>query len=80
MHYVLGAHSPGLKWLGREVDTHFHLVPRSRIQGGVPPLLQYIFMEQCVITQWIHFRGVYLVKHRENFTFTLPYIYIKLST
>jgi hypothetical protein len=36
-----------------------HLVPRSRMRGAIPPLPQYIFMAWC------------LVKHRDNFTFTL---------
>jgi hypothetical protein len=32
-------------WSGRGVKltTHFHLVPRSRIRGAIPPLHQYAF-------------------------------------
>jgi len=40
------------------LTTHIHLVPRSRMRGIMPPLLQYTFMACC------------LVKHRDNFTFT----------
>jgi len=39
------------------LNTHFHLVPRLKMRGAMPPLPQYIFMA------W------YLVKHRDNFTF-----------
>jgi hypothetical protein len=31
------------------------------MRGAIPPLSQYVFMAGC------------LVKHRDNFTFTLPY-------
>jgi hypothetical protein len=51
----------GVKWPGREADHSPHLVPRSRMCGAIPPLLQYIFMV------W----G--LVKHRDNFTFNFYY-------
>jgi hypothetical protein len=40
-----------------KLTTHLHLVPRSRMRGGIPPLPRYVFMAWC------------LVKHRENFTF-----------
>jgi hypothetical protein len=40
-----------------KLTIHFHLVPRSRMRGAIPPLLQYVFMAWC------------LVKHRDNFTF-----------
>jgi len=30
-----------------KLTTHFHLVPRSRMPGAVPPLLQYAFMAWC---------------------------------
>jgi hypothetical protein len=33
--------------------------PKSRIREAIPPLPQYVFMAWC------------LVKHRDNFTFTL---------
>jgi hypothetical protein len=63
-----GAHSAscpmgtGALSLGVKLTTHLHLVPRSRVGGAIPPLPQYIFMAWC------------LVKHRNNFTFTLPHI------
>jgi hypothetical protein len=41
------------------MTTHLHLVPRSRMRGAIPPLPQFVFMAWC------------LVKHRDNFTFTL---------
>jgi len=39
--------------------THFHEVPRLRMHGIIPPLTQHICMT------W------FLVKQRNNFTFTL---------
>jgi hypothetical protein len=36
-----------------------HLLPKSRMRGAIPPPPQYVFMAWC------------LVKHRDNFTFTL---------
>jgi hypothetical protein len=45
--------------LGRGVKLTIHLllVPRSRMRGAIPPLLQYVFMAWC------------LVKDRDKFTF-----------
>jgi hypothetical protein len=51
----------GGKWLGIKLTIHLHLVPRPRMCGAMPPLTQYIFMAWC------------LVKHRDNFIFTLYY-------
>jgi hypothetical protein len=42
--------------------VHYHLVPRSRMCGAIPPLPQYVFMVWC------------LVKHRGNFTFTFYHV------
>jgi hypothetical protein len=42
-----------------KLTTHLHLMPTSRMSGTIPPLPQYVFMAWC------------LVKHRDNFTFTL---------
>jgi len=36
--------SLGVKRLEREADPHLHLVPRSRMRGAIPPLLQYTFV------------------------------------
>jgi hypothetical protein len=44
-----------------KLTTHLHLVPSSRMREAIPPLPQYVFMAWC------------LVKHRDNFTFTLPH-------
>jgi hypothetical protein len=60
IHWVLEVLSPGLKRPGREAD-HSPLVLRLRIRGAVHPLRQYVFM------------ALYLVKYRNNFTFTIPY-------
>jgi len=43
-----------------KLTIQLHPVPRSRMRGAIPPLLQYAFMAWC------------LVKHRDNFTF-LPF-------
>jgi len=42
----------------REAAIYLHLVPRLRMRGGIPPLPQCVFMAR------------YLLKHRDNFTFT----------
>jgi hypothetical protein len=59
MQLVSGSLSLEVMRPERELTTHFPLVPRLRMRGAVPPLPQYAFMA------W------YLVKQRENFTFTL---------
>jgi hypothetical protein len=59
IQWVPEALSLGVNRRGVELTTHLHLVPRSRIRGAIPPLPQYVFMAWC------------LVKHRDNFTFTL---------
>jgi hypothetical protein len=41
------------------LTTHLHLVPRSRMGGAIPPLLQCTYMVWC------------LVKYRDDFTFYL---------
>jgi hypothetical protein len=50
-----------------KLTNHLHLVPRSRMRGAIPPLLQYAFMAWC------------LVKHRNNFTFYLGFLLSPLS-
>jgi hypothetical protein len=60
IHWVQKALSIGVKWQGLEAYTHLHLMSRSRMHEAIPPLPQYTLMS------W------YLVKHRNNFTFTLP--------
>jgi hypothetical protein len=47
-------------WSGRcvKLTTQFHLMPRSRMRGAIPPLPQYVFMAWC------------FVKYRDSFTFT----------
>jgi hypothetical protein len=59
IQWVPGAITLGTKQLGHAVDCSPHLVPRLRMHGAIPPLPQ-LFMA------W------YLVKHKDNFTFTLP--------
>jgi len=57
IQWVPGALSLGIKWPGVKLITNLHLVPRSRMRGAIPTLLQHVFM-------WC------LLKHRDNFTFT----------
>jgi hypothetical protein len=67
---ALGSNQPPIQWVqglfprgysGRGVNltTHLQLVPRSRKRGSIHPL-----------TYTPSWRSSYLVKHRENFTFT----------
>jgi hypothetical protein len=44
---------------GLKLTTHRHIVPRSRMRGAIRLLPQYVLMAWC------------LVKHRDNFTFTM---------
>jgi hypothetical protein len=62
IQWVAGVLSLGVERPARELTTHLHLVPRSRMHGAIPPFPQYIFMARC------------LVKHRDNFTF-VQYVY-----
>jgi hypothetical protein len=32
-----------------KLTTHLHLVPRSKNDGAIPPLLQYAFMVWCLV-------------------------------
>jgi hypothetical protein len=38
VQWVPAALSPGVKRPGREATTHLHLMPKSRMCGGIPPL------------------------------------------
>jgi len=44
------------------LTTYLHLVQGFRMRGYIPPLPQYVFLAWC------------LVKHRDNFAFTFPFI------
>jgi len=59
IQWVSGAHTLGVKLMGRKLTAHLHPVPRLRLHGAVHPLLRYIFVVWC------------LVKHRDNFTFMI---------
>jgi hypothetical protein len=66
IQWVPGTLSLSVKLLGRETDhSHPSSVLRSRMRGAIPPLSQYVLMP------W------YLVKHRDNFTFTFYFHAIK---
>jgi hypothetical protein len=39
----------GWSGLGEKLTTRLHLVPRSRMCGDIPALLQYIFMASCSV-------------------------------
>jgi hypothetical protein len=43
-----------------KLTAHSHLVPRLRMHEVIPPLPQ------------MYLRGIVLVKHRDNFTLSLP--------
>jgi hypothetical protein len=64
IQWVAVALSLGVKRPGRETDHSPHLVPRSRMRGGIPPLPNTPSR-----------RGAQL-KHTGNFIFSLPYIKI----
>jgi hypothetical protein len=53
IQWLPGSLSLGLKRPGGTLTNHLHLVPRSRIHGAIPLLLQYAFMAWCSVkTQW----------------------------
>jgi hypothetical protein len=62
-----GGSFPGGKSRGVKLTIHPHLMSRSRMRGAIPPLSLYILIV------W------YLVKHRNNFTFTFYKYSLKLS-
>jgi hypothetical protein len=74
---ALGPTQPPIQWVPGALSlrvnrpgvklTHL-LVPRSGLRGAVPPLLQYAFM------------AGWLIKHRDNFTFTFYLFFNQLKT
>jgi len=64
---------------GMKLTTYLHLVLRLMCEA-VPPLFQYVFTTWCLIKRYVYIIW-YLVKHRDNFTFTctwiLAFIWIK---
>jgi len=60
--------SSGVKRPGVELTPHLHLVPKLRLRGAIPPLLQYVFMAWCLVKYRIVFVEWYLIKHGKNFT------------
>jgi hypothetical protein len=63
---VPDAPSPKVKRRGVNLTTHLHLSPRLRMGGTKPQLPQYVFISKTfVFMVWC------LVKHRDNFIFTL---------
>jgi hypothetical protein len=49
--WVPGPPSLGVNRSGREANHSFYLLPRSRISGGIPPLLQYALMARCTVKE-----------------------------
>jgi hypothetical protein len=51
-HRVPGDLCPGVTLQGREeLTTHLHPVPRLRMRGAIPPLMQCVFMAWCLVKQ-----------------------------
>jgi hypothetical protein len=55
-----GDFSTEVKRPGREADHSPHQVPRLRVLGAIPPFPQYLFMEWCLIQQWMRLHSVAL--------------------
>jgi hypothetical protein len=68
IQWVQGDSFPGVKWPGRETDTHLQLVPRSRWYGSTHPLSH--------TSPW---HNVELFKHRDNFIFYLKDFYLQFT-
>jgi len=66
LQWVTGALSLGVKQPWRDADQS-HPSSAEVMRGATHPLPHYVFMAWCC-----------LVKYRDNFTFTLPPIYILL--
>jgi hypothetical protein len=64
IQWELGALSLGVKLPVREVD----LSPPSSA-WSYPPLLQYVFMVWCLLSNGYSFMAWFLVKHMDKFTF-----------
>jgi hypothetical protein len=46
---VPGVLSPGVKWLGCEVNTYLHMFPRLRMSGAISLLPLYDFMSWTLL-------------------------------
>jgi hypothetical protein len=63
---TMGSFPGGKEARGVKLTAHLHLVPRSRVRGAIHALPQYAFLAWWSV-----------IKHRDNFTFTLLfYIYV----
>jgi len=56
--------------------TYLHPMPRLKMRGATPPLPQHVFRSWCLIKQEKRLHCVVRIKHRGNFTFTLPIPYL----
>jgi hypothetical protein len=48
VQWVQGALSPGVYRVGTKLTAHINVVPRLRMRGAIPPLLQYVFLAWCL--------------------------------
>jgi hypothetical protein len=55
-----------------KLTTHLHLVPKLRIRGAIPPFPHVSSWRGAHFSTGYVFVAWYLVKHRDNFAFTLP--------
>jgi hypothetical protein len=62
--WVPVALSRGVRGRGVKLTAHLHLLLRSRMRGAILPVPLYVF-----VAWW-------LVKHRDNFTFTFMHTYM----
>jgi hypothetical protein len=68
IQWVLGALSLGWSGQGVKLITHFHLVPRSRRSGAIPPL-PHMSMAWCLIST----RDDFTILYKISFYLTLDW-------
>jgi hypothetical protein len=61
--FIFTVSRPALGPTQPPIQWHLHLVPRSRMLGAIPPFPQNVFISWC------------LIKHRDNFTCYLTFIW-----
>jgi hypothetical protein len=44
-----GSYTGGKAAGGVKLTTYFHLVPRIRMRGAIPPLPEYVFTAWCLV-------------------------------
>jgi hypothetical protein len=66
---------PGVKWPARETDHSPSHSAQSKYTWSCSSTTPYVFLVWCYLSTGYVFMAWYLVKHRDNFTFTFTLVY-----